>query len=92
MNKEDTLKAIEVMRAHATGAEIETARRDRAGWAPSVTPNWNWGAYDYRVKPEPRTFRVWIKDNSMYPYQESHAGQRWQEDGWKLTEVVEKLP
>lgn len=92
MNKEDTLKALEVMRAYATGAEIETVLRGRTEWVPNTAPRWDWCNYDYRVKPEPRTFRVWIRENSIYAYHESHVIKSWQSSGWKLLEVVEKLP
>lgn len=46
---------IEVMRAHLQGKAIQKRKcgwRDTDEWIDVDSPKWNWGIYDYRVKPE----------------------------------------
>lgn len=97
MNKAQTKYAVAVMQAHLDGKPIECQRIGTLTefWiADNNNPelSWNWEEFNYRVKPEPRVFRVWIRENSIYAYHESHAIKSWQSSGWKLIEVVEKLP
>ena len=53
---------IEVMQAAKEGKAIQYWARCNRGtdenWRGAPNPIWNWVAYDYRVKPEPR--RVWV--------------------------------
>lgn len=57
-----TLKEkIEVMQAALDGKEIEVNRDDGEGWRSSFMPQnhaWEWGNYDYRIKPEPMEFHM----------------------------------
>ena len=78
-------KAIEVCgRVH--GRPSSEWRNRQAPYPP-----FNFAFYCYRVKPEPRTFKVWVKGNSIEAYYESHVIKSWQSCGWELVEVVEKL-
>ena len=97
MNKVQTKYAIEVMQAYLDGKPIEYQRvgvLNESWYAVNSNPAifWDWGMFRYRVKPEPRTFKVWVKGNSIFSYQESHVIKSWQSCGWELVEVVEKLP
>lgn len=97
MNKAQTKYAIEVMQAYLDGKPIEHKYNE----LPSVSwhavnknpgPSWDWGMFNYRVKPEPRTFKVWVRGTATYPYWDTHEIEDWQSNGWELVEVVEKLP
>lgn len=96
MNKAKTKHAVEVMQAYLDGKPIEYQRNalDHEPWnavGGKADFFWDWRKFNYRVKPEPRTFRVWIRENSIYAYHESHVIKSWQSSGWKLIEVMEKL-
>lgn len=58
---------IDVIRAFATGDSIIQAKGkdpdDR--WEDSYEPSWDFSQYDYRVKPEPRSW--WIVRSVEYP-------------------------
>lgn len=47
---------IAVMQAYIDGAKIEKIGRcyPQSDYEEDEEPNWNWGIYDYRVKPEPQ--------------------------------------
>lgn len=71
MNKEQTLKAVEVMRAYAEGNRIECRRRQRGAigaWTGVVSPSWDWDEIEYRTKPEPIEFEVWYNPNPGGPW------------------------
>lgn len=95
MNKAQTKHAVEVMQAYIDGKPIERQRMlPSEPWCAinkNSEPSWDWEKFNYRVKPEPRTFKVWISETSIYAYHESHVIKSWQSSGWKLIEVVEKL-
>ena len=51
---------IEVMVAAKDGKTIQARRHGRcadAMWVDAPVVGWNWGDFDYRVKPEPRRWR-----------------------------------
>lgn len=51
MNREETIKAIEVMQAYVDGAEIEAIDRYiQGGWRPAERHAWAWNDIEYRVK------------------------------------------
>lgn len=51
MTKEEIKKAAKVMLAYAQGESIQ--RQDPNGnWVDCVSPTFDWGSYDYRVKPK----------------------------------------
>ena len=52
--KENCEKMAGVMLAYADGKQIQVSLKE--GWKDIVDPEWNWSAYDYRVKPKP-TYR-----------------------------------
>lgn len=54
MDREETLKAIEVMKAYAEGKKIEVSLSDRKSFEFSSSPLWNWESFLYRIKPEPK--------------------------------------
>ena len=43
---------IAVMQAYADGKKIEIS--DGHCWKEVEGPSWNWGTFDYRIKPEPK--------------------------------------
>ena len=49
-NMKETEKRIEVMKAYLEGKAIQMNGGE--GWNDTNYPQWDWGLYDYRVKPE----------------------------------------
>ena len=52
---------IAVIQAHRDGKAIQY-RHKCSEWSPAPQPNWNFSAYDYRIKPEP--LECWV---NVYP-------------------------
>lgn len=50
MNIEQTIEAIRVMQAYVDGKEVEFKWMSK-DWNSTDKPEWNWSAYDYRIKP-----------------------------------------
>lgn len=98
MNKAKTKHAVEVMQAYLDGKSIEYQPIIALGHEPWNAVGgkadffWDWRKFNYRVKPAPRTFKVWARGNDIYPYHETQEISLWQSSKWKLIEVVEKIP
>ena len=60
MNIEQTKEAIRVMQAYVDGNEVEF-KWGSMDWNSTDKPEWNWSAYDYRIKPT-ATLRAWTAD------------------------------
>ncbi len=60
MNK--VLNWASIMEAHAHGSLIQAAPVGVDEWEDCIDPNWNWGGYRYRVKPEEGT--NWEKEKT----------------------------
>jgi len=60
MNREQTIEAIRVMQAFVDGKEVEF-KWGSMDWNSTDKPEWNWSAYDYRIKPTP-VLRPWTAD------------------------------
>ena len=53
MIPEETRKCIEVMQAYLDGKKIERRMYEKNDfWEADDHPNWNWGFYYYRIKPQ----------------------------------------
>lgn len=66
MTPEELQRAADVMLAAAKGAEIEfRSIRNDSDWRPAVMQRWNWGMYDYRVKPKP--IEGWVVWGGIWP-------------------------
>jgi len=62
----DTKEKIKVMQAYLEGKTIQFRlwkEDDFTDWGSDAEPQWNWGAVEYRVKPEPLELWVNIYDN-----------------------------
>ena len=46
-------RMIEVMNAYRKGEFIQSRCMDTDNWTDEDKPSWNWGLFDYRIKPEP---------------------------------------
>jgi hypothetical protein len=97
-----TLKEkIAVMQAFADGKEIQSydlIDDDGLGWRDldrKSGPAWNWGLYDYRVKPrEPRRFFVRLEKNGSvhYAYEPGNSNTEELSRGkYDVIEVVEVI-
>ena len=60
MNIEQTKEAIRVMQAYVDGNEVEF-KWGSMDWNSTDKPEWNWSAYDYRIKPTAK-LRPWTAD------------------------------
>lgn len=94
MSREYVREYAAVMLSYASGKTIQYRRRyckpgtelQEGAWGdhPEI-PAWDWGNFEYRVKPEPMEIEVWVHpDGWQFTYSEH--------DGWtkkKFREVVE---
>lgn len=54
-----TKEMIAVMKAYEEGKKIEYKTTTYGTWKDmDFVPNWNWGEYDYRIKPEEKPVRM----------------------------------
>lgn len=60
---------IGVMQAFKEGKTIQYQLKDGQHWFTSPDPEWNWGKYIYRVKPEPKEDWVFEIKNSKNEWQ-----------------------
>ena len=60
MTREQTIEAIRIMQAWVDGKEVEF-KWGSMYWNSTDKPEWNWSAYDYRIKPT-ATIRPWTAD------------------------------
>ena len=60
MTREQTIEAIRVMQAFVDGKEVEF-KWGSMDWNSTNKPEWNWSAYDYRIKPTAK-LRPWTAD------------------------------
>ncbi len=60
MTREQTIEAIRVMQAYVDGKELEF-KWGSMDWNSTDKPEWNWSAYDYRIKPTAK-LRPWTAD------------------------------
>ena len=60
MTHEQTIEAIRIMQAYVDGKEVEFKWMSK-DWNSNDKPEWNWSAYDYRIKPT-ATLRPWTAD------------------------------
>lgn len=69
---------IAVMQAARDGKLIERRSwnaNSLTGWYPAAEPTWDWGLWDYRVKPEPRKVPLGPEDvppGSLIRWSDSH--------------------
>ena len=65
-NKMKTIEEkIAVMQAFADGKEIELRLLTDSEYYDCKNPGWNWGNYDYRVKPEPEYIPFTFEDSEF---------------------------
>lgn len=82
---------IAVVQADSEGKEIECIELNRADdtWG-SAGPEWNFAAFDYRVKTEPKKPREWqvhVQERQLHIV---HEAPKWcHEDCIKVREVLE---
>ena len=60
MTREQTIESIRIMQAYVDGKEVEFKWMSK-DWNSTDKPEWNWSAYDYRIKPT-ATLRPWTAD------------------------------
>lgn len=65
MGDKSIKEMLDVMRAFEAGSIIQVKDVDGVDyprWTDVEHPNWNWRDYDYRVKPAPREFILYVND------------------------------
>lgn len=78
MNVEQTIEAIRVMQAYVDGKEVEF-KWGSMDWNSTDKPEWNWSAYDYRIKPT-ATLRPWTADEvplGAWVLEKANRERRW---------------
>ena len=53
-SKMSTVEKIAIMQAYVDGKTIEYFYKEGKIWDECSFPSWNWLAFNYRVKPEPK--------------------------------------
>ena len=72
MNKEQTLKAIEVMQAYVEGKKIQYSDNGR-DWKVAGSPSWSWDCVKYRVKPVSKPSINWDHVHPDYNWMATDA-------------------
>lgn len=72
MNREETIKNIEIMKAWVDGKEIQARELNNAKvrtWNSVVYPSWNFHSCEFRIKPEPMELWIYVNpDGSVVPH------------------------
>lgn len=76
MTREEARKATEVMMAYADGKEIEFFNVVDE-WSIIQGPSFNWAAYNYRIKPEPTTYRPFKDKDECWNEMQKHQPFGW---------------
>jgi hypothetical protein len=85
------MKPWEVLKAVDEGKTVQVESYD-GHWDdrdPSIGEDL--ATYNWRIKREPREFKVWIEDGKIYQVKSSDDNKVWINNGWKQIAVVEKL-
>jgi hypothetical protein len=86
---------IAVMQAFVLGKAIQSTCTITPGWVDCTDPAWNWGSVDYRIKPEPREWLVWVryghKNIHSYNTIDTSIEKNWKDQGWTQIKVREVL-
>lgn len=56
---------IEVMEAFERGEKIQSLLQNLGDWEDEECPQWNWSAYDYRIKPHMEVGEIFFKGNTI---------------------------
>ena len=76
-----TLKEkIAVMQAALDGADMQITWDGATGWHDIYRPeefDWNWGKYDYRIKPQPK--EIWVNeyDSEISAHRSRASAEEW---------------
>ena len=89
MNKKDAHLYLPFVQALADGKTLQL--RDRDGWMDLHTLSFTSEPEDYRIKPEPRKWTVWV-DSRGYIHGTVAEIVKNTPKGWGQIEVTEILP
>jgi hypothetical protein len=67
MDTASTKAKIAVMQAYVEGEQIQ-ARALNGAWHDVDIAGWDWGTWDYRVKPEPREWWLVMKPSAPHMF------------------------
>lgn len=86
---------IAVMQHYAAGGKLESSL-DGEVWFSCETPHWNWDRFFYRIKKEPRVFRIALHklgNNRIVDLSTSSNAEycRRHSDEYEFLTVVEQL-
>lgn len=91
---------IAVVKAHKEGKPIQCSMCGGSVWTDCgpMGPYWNFDKFNYRVKHEPRTWRVWVSndtgkivENSILPISEYPDGKQSKTSrGWNTLVTVKE--
>lgn len=70
MNKDNAKDYLPIVQALADGKTIQCRYQIEDDWYEESEINFNWPLECYRIKPEPRTFEMWLSPSSgaMFPF------------------------
>ena len=79
MKQEEVKKAAEIMLAFADGAEIQYSHKGQNNWLNWInesSPSFDWQAFDYRIKPEPK-YRPFKSQEECWHEMHKHPDFGW---------------
>lgn len=90
MDREEVRKAAEVMLAFADGKEIQYSNKGQDhwfNWINNSAPSFNWGRFDYRIKPEPK-YRPFHTQEECWNEMHKHPDSGWVKDKSTLIKLI----
>ena len=79
MEREEVKKAANIMLAFANGAEIQYSHKGQNNWLNWInesSPSFDWQAFDYRIKPEPK-YRPFKSQEECWHEMHKHPDFGW---------------
>ena len=76
MTREETRKAVKVMKAYANGKEIQYLDNDDNEWIDVECPSFDWNKCVYRVKPESE-YRPFESQKECWEEMHKHSDFGW---------------
>jgi hypothetical protein len=85
-------QAIEALKAHKKGKAIQGRPRGSTGpWEDFSTPHFNFNAFEFRAKPEPRTLYINFYSNDEMPCAHTTVESAENGQGPEVSEVAVKF-
>ena len=95
MTREQAKELLPILKAYSEGKTIQIkSRQGNDTWGDVPDPNFcsSLDTWEYRIKPEPRTFKIAVSKDPKYKDELAREGYMYNYPGWEFIEVKEILP